>query len=300
MTETQLTVRDVPAEDVAEEALSGPERRDDRISVVKPASGRPTLDLRELWAYRELLVIFVWRDVKVRYKQTFLGITWAVLQPLVTMLVYTLVFGRYAEFPSQNLAYPIFTYVALLPWGYFAASLSGSSGSIVGNRAVMTKVYFPRVLLPLAAVVTPAVDFTLAFLVGFGLMAYFDVWPSITLLLTPLFLLLAAVAAVGVGFFLSAVNVRYRDVPYLIPFFLSIGPFLSGVMYPIADLPEHWQWVLALNPMTGVIAGFRWALLDAPAPDLGQLAVGIAVAVAVFVVGLAYFKRSEPRFADTI
>ena len=297
---TELEVREAAAAAVERPLRAEPERRTDRVTVIRASSPWPTLDLRELWAYRELLAIFVWRDVKVRYKQTFVGAGWAVLQPFVTMLVYTLIFGRYAKIPSQNLAYPLFTYVALLPWGYFSSSLSSSGTSVVSNRSLVTKVYFPRVLLPFGAVATPAVDFLLAFGVGFGLMAYFGVWPSWLVVTAPLFLLLAAVAAVGIGLFLSAVNVRYRDVPYVIPFFLGIGPFVSGVMYPVADLPEHWQWVLAANPMTGVIAGFRWALLDAPAPDLGQLGVGIAVAVLVFLGGLAFFKHSEPRFADTI
>ncbi|MDH4102787.1 MAG: ABC transporter permease [Thermoleophilia bacterium] len=275
-------------------------RRSPRETVIRPAPRFPHLDLRELWQYRELLWRLAWRDIAVRYKQTSIGVLWAILQPFLTMVVFTLVFGRFADFPSNGVPYPIFTYSALLPWTYFATSVALSSGSLVSNRALVTKVYFPRVLLPLAGVVVPIVDFMLALIVLLGMMAWFDVWPSLAIVLSPLFLFMAFVSALGVALFLSAVNVRYRDVPYAIPFLMQIWLYVSGVVYAITSLPEKWQWVLALNPMTAVISGFQWGFLGTAAPDLGKTLVSVAAAGGFFVVGLWYFRRSEPRFADTI
>jgi len=298
MTETEAPVREASAErpvDVASEQSGS-----SRVTVIRPAARWPHLDIPELWHYRELLFRLAWRDVSVRYKQTSIGVLWAILQPFLTMVVFTLVFGKFADFPSKNVPYPIFVYSALLPWTYFASSLSAASSSLVSNKPLVTKVYFPRVLLPLAAVLVPLVDFCFAFVVLVGLMAWFDVWPSLALVLAPLFLLMALITALGVSLFLSAVNVRYRDVPYAIPFIIQIWLFLSGVVYAISALPEKWQWVLALNPMTAVISGFQWGVLDAPAPDLGKTLVSIGAMAAIFVVGLWFFRRSEPRFADTI
>jgi lipopolysaccharide transport system permease protein len=298
MADTELEVRGgVPA---PEAEPSPPTQRVDRVTVIRPAPRWPHLDLRELWQYRELLWRLAWRDVAVRYKQTSIGVAWAILQPFLTMVVFTLVFGRFASFPSNGVPYPIFTYSALLPWTYFATSVALSSGSLVGNRGLVTKVYFPRVLLPLAGVVVPIVDFMLALIVLIGMMAWFDVWPSLAIVLSPLFLFMAFVAALGVALFLSAVNVRYRDVPYAIPFLMQIWLYVSGVVYAISSLPEKWQWVLALNPMTAVISGFQWGLLGTPAPDLGKTMVSVTATAAFVVVGLWYFRRSEPRFADTI
>jgi lipopolysaccharide transport system permease protein len=298
MTETEAPVREASAErpvDVASEQSGS-----SRVTVIRPAARWPHLDIPELWHYRELLFRLAWRDVSVRYKQTSIGVLWAILQPFLTMVVFTLVFGKFADFPSKNVPYPIFVYSALLPWTYFASSLSAASSSLVSNKPLVTKVYFPRVLLPLAAVLVPLVDFCFAFVVLVGLMAWFDVWPSLALVLAPFFLLMALITALGVSLFLSAVNVRYRDVPYAIPFIIQIWLFLSGVVYAISALPEKWQWVLALNPMTAVISGFQWGVLDAPAPDLGKTLVSIGAMAAIFVVGLWFFRRSEPRFADTI
>ena len=298
MADTELEVRGgAPA---LEPEPSQPTQRVERVTVIRPAPRWPHLDFRELWQYRELLWRLAWRDVAVRYKQTSIGVAWAILQPFLTMVVFTLVFGRFASFPSNGVPYPIFTYSALLPWTYFATSIALSSGSLVGNRGLVTKVYFPRVLLPLAGVVVPIVDFMLALIVLLGMMAWFDVWPSLAIVLSPLFFFMALVSALGVALFLSAVNVRYRDVPYAIPFLMQIWLYLSGVVYAISSLPERWQWVLALNPMTAVISGFQWGFLDTPAPDLGKTLVSVAATAAFFVVGLWYFRRSEPRFADTI
>jgi lipopolysaccharide transport system permease protein len=274
--------------------------RDARVTIIKPAARWPHLDLSELWHYRELLARLVWRDIAVRYKQTSIGVAWAVLQPFLTMVVFTFVFGRFANFPSKGLPYPIFTYSALLPWTYFASAVALSSASIVSSRALVTKVYFPRVLLPLASVSVPVADFLPAFLVLVGMMFWYSTFPTIAILLAPLFLAMALAAALGVGLFLSALNVRYRDVPYAVPFLIQIWLYLSGVVYAISSLPEKWQWVLSLNPMTAVINGFQWGVLGTPAPELTKTLVSIAATVLFVVVGLWFFRRSEPRFADTI
>jgi lipopolysaccharide transport system permease protein len=279
---------------------AGLDDRDAHVTVIRPAPRWPHLDVRELWHFRELLGALVVRDVAVRYKQTAIGVAWAILVPFLTMVVFTLVFGKFADFPSKGVPYPIFTYSALLPWTYFASSLALVSACLTSNKALVTKVYFPRVLLPLAAVTVPVFDFLFASVVLVGMMVWFAVWPSLAVLLAPLFLLMALLTALGTGLFLSAVNVRYRDVPYAVPFVVQIWLYLSGVVYAISALPEHWQWVLALNPMTAVINGFQWGVLGTAAPELGKTLVSVASLVLMFVVGLWYFRRSEPRFADTI
>jgi lipopolysaccharide transport system permease protein len=281
-----------PAEEVA-----GPAP----VFVIRPAARWPHLDISELWHYRELLGTFVWRDVVVRYKQTFLGVAWALLVPVFTAVIYVVIFGRFAKFPSGNLPYPILVFSGLLPMQYFTSALTGSSTSLIQNINLVTKVYFPRVLLPLSAAMVPIVDFVLGLSVLLVMMFWYETWPNgLALLLAPAFIGLAFVTALGIGFLLSAVNVRYRDVPYVIPVFLSVLPFVSGVPYAVAEIPEHWQWILSLNPMTSVISGWRWAVLGANAPVPGQVAVGVAVAVVLFLGGLAFFRSSEPRFADTI
>jgi homopolymeric O-antigen transport system permease protein len=274
--------------------------RPDRVTVIRPAPRWPRLDLRELWHYRELLGRFVWRDVKVRYKQTFIGIAWAILQPFLTMVVFTLVFGKFANFPSQGQQYPVFVYSGLLLWSYFSSALTATSTSLVANVPLVTKVYFPRVLLPASASLVPLVDFVMAFTVLIGLMAYYDTPFNHLAYLTPGFVLIAIATALGTGLFLSALNVRYRDVPYVIPFIVQTWLYVSSVIYPIAALPEKWQWVLAFNPMNAAITGLRWCLIGTPPPDTGQFLVGIGSAVLIFTVGLAFFRRSEPKFADTI
>jgi lipopolysaccharide transport system permease protein len=285
---------------VGEPLAAEPPERAERVTTIRPAPRWPHLDLRELWQYRELLGRLAWRDIAVRYKQTSIGVAWAILQPFLTMVVFTFVFGRFANFPSNDVPYPIFTYSALLPWTFFASAVALASTSIVSNRGLVTKVYFPRILLPLAGVTVPIVDFLLASIVLFGMMVWFQVWPGLAILLAPAFLAMAYVAALGVALFLSAVNVRYRDVPYAIPFVLQIWLYLSGVVYAISALPERWQWLLALNPMTAVIRGFQWGVIGGSAPDLGKTLVSVAATATFILVGLWYFRRSEPRFADTI
>ena len=278
MADTELEVRDrVPAHETERSQRA---QRVDRVTVIKPAPRWPHLDLRELWHYRELLARLAWRDIAVRYKQTSIGVAWAILQPFLTMVVFTFVFGRFANFPSKDVPYPIFVYSALLPWTYFASSVALASSSLVSNRGLVTKVYFPRILLPLAGVTVPIVDFVLALSVLFGMMVWFSTWPSLAIFLAPLFLAMALIAALGVALFLSAVNVRYRDVPYAIPFLMQIWLYLSGVVYAISALPERWQWLLALNPMTTVISGFQWGVLGTAPPELGKSLVGVAATAA--------------------
>jgi len=283
--------------------VEGIEERVDRLVVIRPARRWPHLDVSELWHFRELLGRLVWRDVSVRYKQTFLGVAWALLVPVFTAAVYVVIFGKFAQFPAgeENTAYPSLVLAGVIPMQYFASSLTGSSMSLAANLQLVTKVYFPRTLLPLGAVIVPLIDFLVGLPVLIALMWYYDTWPDgANVLFAPLFILLAMVTVLGLGFLLSAVNVRYRDVRYMIPVFLQVMPLLSGVMYAVEAIPTKWQWILAFNPMTAVIAGWRWAMLDAATPNLGQTAIGVSVAVALFFGGLAVFRSSEPRFADTI
>jgi homopolymeric O-antigen transport system permease protein len=289
------------------ETLEAPTREDDlpelseRVTFIRPASSLPHLDVRELWVYRELAATFAWRDLKVRYKQSLIGVGWAIIQPVMTMVVFTFIFGTFAHVPSQGLPYPVFSYSGILPWTYFASALGAASASLSMNSSLVTKIYFPRVLLPLAGVTVPAVDFVLASSVLFGLMAYYGVSIGTHVLLAPLFMLLAAATALGVGLFFAVVNVRYRDVPYAIPFIIQIWMFLSPVIYPVRALHQPWErLILSLNPMTGVITGFRWALCGTPPPSPQLVVLSIVSAAAFFTFGLAFFRRAEPRFADTI
>jgi len=272
-----------------------------RVTVIRPASRIPRLAVGELWHYRELLWTLVWRDVAVRYKQTFLGVAWAILVPAFTALIYVVIFGKFANFPAGETPYPSLVVAGVLPMQYFASALTLSSLSLLANLPLVTKVYFPRTLLPLSGVTVPLVDFVIGLPILLVLMARYDTWPNGWQVLTaPLFMLLAVVTVLGLGLLLSAINVRYRDVRYMIPVFLQVLPLLSGVMFAVDQIPEKWQLILSFNPMTAVIAGWRWAMLDAAQPDMEHLAIGVAVAVALFVTGLAAFRASEPRFADTI
>jgi lipopolysaccharide transport system permease protein len=298
VTETQVQSPERPAQTSVERREET--ARSSHVTIIQPPSKWPRLDLRELWRFRELMAVFVWRDLKVRYKQTVIGAGWALLQPILPTVVYTLVFGKYANFPSDRLPYPIFAFASVLIWQYFASALTVSSGSLVANVGLITKVYFPRLLLPLGAVATPLVDLAL----GIGLlvigMAWYDIWPSTPVLLAPLFVAIAFASALGAGLILSALNVRYRDIPFVIPVFMQVMPFLSGVIYAISDLPTKWQWLLAFNPLTTAVAGWRWAVLDGKPLVLGQAAISVGMAVLLLVAGLAFFKRAEPKFADTI
>lgn len=274
--------------------------RDERLVVIRPARRLPRLDVRELWHYRELFATLVWRDIAVRYKQTSIGAAWAILQPFLLMVVMTIVFGKFAKFDSDGVPYPIFNYSGLLPWMYFTAALSLASVSVVGNVNLVTKVYFPRLILPGAAVLVPLVDFLIASSVMAAMWVYFDTYPGIEVVLAPVFLLLALGSALGVALFLAALNVRFRDVPYAIPFLIQFWFWLTPVAYSTRNLEEWQQLILSLNPMSGVITGFRWTIIGTAPPDPLQFVVSIAATVLVLAGGLVFFRYSEPRFADTI
>ena len=268
---------------------------------IKPSKGLTALNLRDLWLYRELVFFMVWRDVKVKYKQTLLGMAWAVVQPVMTMLVFTFVFDRVANLPSDGVPYEVFSFTALLPWGLFVTALNQGSRSLVAHNNMVTKIYFPRLILPMASVFAGLVDFIIAFVILIGLMVYFRVTPAWHLLWTlPLFLLLTLVTALGVALWLSAINVKYRDVNHALPFLTQFWLFATPVAYPFSRLSETMQVVLSLNPMTGVVNGFRWALLGVGnGPDI-TLWISALISILIFISGLFYFRSMEKTFADTI
>jgi lipopolysaccharide transport system permease protein len=298
VTEAQTSIEASPVEDFDAEDDEQP--LSDRITTIRPISSAPFIDFRELWQFRELAGVLAWRDFSVRYKQTAIGIAWVVLQPVVSTIVFTVIFGNFADFPSDDLPYPVFTYAGLLLWTYFASALQRAGTSLVTNKGLVTKVYFPRVLLPAASVVSPVIDLVFASSVLGMLMIYFDVALHWTIMLAPLFIALTAIIALGVGLWLAAVNVRYRDVPYVIPFLLQTWMFLSPVLYQPTNLPDRLAWVYSLNPMNGAILGFRWALIGSTPPTWAQIAISAGVGALLLGVGLTFFKRSEPRFADTM
>lgn len=271
-----------------------------RKLVIERQGGLFRIDWSELWEYRELLYALVERDVKVRYKQTAIGASWVILQPLIAMLIFTAIFGRMAKMPSDGIWYPAFTLTALLPWTYFSQAITRSGMSLVTSANLVTKVYFPRLLLPLSMIVSPLIDFALSLLLLFGLLLYAGIpltWKVLTL---PLFVLVAMLTALGVGLILSTANVKYRDVGHAIPFLIQIWMFLSPIVYPVSLVPEQWKVLYGLNPMAGVIEGFRWALLGKAVPDLMVMGASIGVFIGVLIGGLAYFRKMEREFADVI
>lgn len=267
---------------------------------IEPQRGRIQLRLPELWSYRELLYFLIWRDLKVRYKQTALGVAWAVIQPLMTMLVFSLFFGRLAKLPSDGIPYPLFTYAALVPWTFFANGLTQSSNSLVGSANLLTKVYFPRLLIPLGSVMAGTVDFLLAFTILLGMSVWYRIPPSPAILLLPLFVLLAVVASLGVGLWLAALNVKYRDVRHTVPFLVQFWMFATPVAYPSSLLPEPWHSLYGLNPMAGVVEGVRWSLLGTHTAPGMLVGLSALAATAMFVGGLYYFRSVEKSFADYV
>ena len=267
---------------------------------IEPTAGLFAFNLRDLWEYRELLYFLTWRDIKVRYKQTALGAGWALLQPLLTMVVFTFVFGRFAGVPSNGVPYPLFSFAALLPWQYFASAVGRSGVSLVNSSNLISKVYFPRLVVPLAAAIAPLVDFAIAFLILIVMMFYYGVMPTWTILYLPVFILLAFATALAISLWLSALNVRYRDINYLIPFMVQIWMFVSPVAYPSSLVPEKWQLLYGLNPMASVVEGFRWALLGSGQPPDSLMLVSSCMVLVVFFTGLVYFHKTEQTFADII
>ncbi len=267
---------------------------------ITPPSRWWAIPFGELWDFRELLYFFVWRDIKVRYKQTAIGAAWAVLQPFLTMLIFSLFFGKLAHIPSEGLPYPIFYYSALLPWTYFATALQGATSAIVDNQRVITKVYFPRLTLPLSSVLSGLVDFGVSFLMFVAMMLYYRIWPREAILWLPAFLLLAVLTALGVGLWLSALNAVYRDVKYVMPFLVQFWLFASPVAYPSSLVPAKWRWLYGLNPMAGVIEGFRWSLAGSGHPPGRLLFVSVGAVIVVLFSGVAYFQKMETTIADVV
>ena len=269
------------------------------VTIIRPLRGWVPINFRELWAYRELLYFLTWREIKVRYKQTVLGFAWAIIQPVMMMVVFTLFFGRLAKIPSEGIPYPIFNYAALLPWTLFAGGITRSSNSMVEQANLVKKVYFPRLVMPISGILSPLVDFAIAFTVLIGMMFYFGYAPTLRMLWLPAFLLLALMTALGVGLWLSAINVQYRDVRYALPFLVQLWLFASPVVYSSTLLPKAYQVVYGLNPMAGVIEGFRWALLGTNPPSQ-LLAVSVIIVLLILVSGAFYFRRMEKEFADVV
>jgi lipopolysaccharide transport system permease protein len=273
---------------------------DSHVIVVKPSKGWISLKLKELWEYRELLYFMAWRDIKVRYKQTVLGAAWAIIQPFFTMVVFSLFFGKLAKVPSDGLPYPIFAYAALVPWTFFANGLSQSSNSLVGSANLIKKVYFPRLVVPISSVISGVFDFMLAFVVLLGMMLYYGIFPTVNMVWLPFLLLLTLTTSLGVGLWLSALNVQFRDVRYTVPFLMQFWLFATPIAYPSSLLSEPWRTIYGINPMVGVVEGFRWALLGTDTAPGAIILVSSLMALSLLVGGAFYFRRLERSFADVV
>jgi lipopolysaccharide transport system permease protein len=270
------------------------------ITILQPSRGFARLRLKELWDYRELAYFLAWRDIKVRYKQTAIGVVWAILQPLTMMLVFTLFFGKLAKIPSDGLPYPLFAYAGLLPWQVFSRSLSESANSLVTEQRLITRVYFPRLLVPLSSVMAALVDFAIASVLLVGMMLAYGIMPSLVIVWLPLFIVLMMATALGIGFWLSALNLEYRDVRYVLPFLTQLWLFLTPVVYPTSLVPEQWQPLYSLNPMVGVIEGFRWALFGVGDGPSSTLVVSSLMALTLLASGMLFFHWRERTFADVL
>jgi lipopolysaccharide transport system permease protein len=267
--------------------------------VIRPPRKWVPIDFSELWSYRELLYFFVWRDVKIRYKQTGLGVAWAVIQPLFTMVIFSVIFGGFAQIPSEGIPYPLFTLAALLPWQLFSEGMTRSTTSMVTNANIMTKVYYPRLIMPIAGILSPLVDFLVAMVILVLMMAYYGFVPTANVVFLPAFVLLALATSLGVGLWLSALNVQYRDFQYTVPFLIQIWLYASPVVYATSLIPEQYRLLYGLNPMAGVIEGFRWALLGTDPPS-GVIGLAVVVVLVLLVSGAFYFKKMEQYFADIV
>ena len=270
------------------------------IVRIRPPRGWASLDLRELWEYRELLYFLAWRDVKVRYKQTALGVAWVVLQPLMTTLIFTIIFGNLAKIPSENLPYAVFALAGLIPWNYFSGAFARGGVSLVGSANLISKVYFPRLVIPISSILAGLIDSAIVFVVLIGLMLFYGITPTWAIVTLPLFLLLAVATALGVSLWLSALNVQYRDVGYLVPFIAQFWMYATPVVYPASMIPERWRLLYSLNPMTGVVEGFRWALFGTGEGPGLMLAVSVVMVLVLLVSGAFFFKRMENTFADVV
>ncbi len=270
------------------------------VTIIRPTRGWKGIDFNELWRYRELLYFLIWRDIKVRYKQSLLGAAWAIIQPLLTMIIFTVFFGQWAGIPTDDLPQPIFYFAGILPWQFFQSGVSKAGTSLVASRNLITKIYFPRIAVPIAPIIAGLLDFGLAFIILIGMMFFYGIVPTSALWTLPLFLLLAVLTAVGIGIWLAGLNVAYRDIGYVIPFLLQVWFFLSPIVYSSSIVPEKLQPYYGLNPMAGVVQGFRWAILGVGKPDLVDLGASIGVALFLLLSGVLYFKRMERTFADVV
>ena len=273
---------------------------DTPVILIEPSKGWVSLKLKELWEYRELLYFLIWRDIKVRYKQTVLGAAWAIIQPLFTMVVFSLFFGKLAKMPSDGIPYPIFSYAALVPWGFFANGLGKASNSLVGSSNLIKKVYFPRLSIPIASVLSGIVDFMLSFIILIGMMLYYGMSPTTNVIWLPFLLMLSFITSLGVSLWLSTMNVQFRDVQYIIPFLTQLWLFATPIAYPSSLLPEPWRTIYGINPMVGVVEGFRWALLGTRTAPGPIIIVSTLVAILLIVSGAFYFRRMERMFADVV
>jgi lipopolysaccharide transport system permease protein len=269
-------------------------------SIIEPPRGWHALDIREVWHYRELLYFLAWRDVKVRYKQTVIGLLWVILQPFLTMVVFSLIFGMLMNVPTDGEPYPVFSFVALLPWTFFSGALSRAGVSLVMDANLISKIYFPRIILPLAAILSSLVDFAVSFIIMFGMLAFYGIVPGAAILVLPFLLGLSFLTAFAFGLWLSALNVKYRDVTHIIPFLIQFWFFLTPVVYPSSIIPQAWHFLYRLNPMTGVIEGFRWALLGQQNVPTTSLLLSTLIVLAALLGGLFYFRRMEYEFADVV
>jgi lipopolysaccharide transport system permease protein len=270
------------------------------VTVIQASRGLFKIDLEGVWQYRELLFFLVWRDLKVRYKQAAIGVGWAIIQPLLTMVIFTIIFGTLAKIPSDGIPYPIFSYAALLPWNYFSQALTRSGMSLVGDSNLLRKVYFPRLIIPFATVITPLFDFVISFFILLIMMAWYGVTPTWGIIAMPIFLLCALMLALAISLWLAPLNVRFRDVGYVIPFMVQIWMYASPIVYPVSLVPEKWRFLYGLNPMAGVIEGFRWALLGSKSPNLLLVGISILLTILLMLGGVVFFKRMERTFADVI
>ena len=283
---------------MAETSISPKPDRD--VLILRPPKGWGTLNLKDLWVYRELIYFLTWRDLKVRYKQTALGAAWAILQPFLTMVVFSIFFGGLLNVSSGDVPYPVFSYTGLLPWIMFSKALTDASRSLVVNRNMITKVYFPRMVLPMSSVLSSVVDFAIAFVILLGMMVYFQIKPTAAVWTLPFFIVLALITALGVGLWLSSLNVIYRDIGYVLPFLTQLWFYLTPIVYSATIVPEQWRILYALNPMVGVVEGFRWAILGTDTAPGPVVAVSVVIAVLLLITGMFYFRRMERNFADLV
>jgi len=271
-----------------------------KITVIRPSSGWFDLDLGAVWRYRELLFFLVWREVKIRYKQAALGVAWAIVQPLFTVLIFTTIFGIFARFPSDGLPYPVFALAAVLPWTYFAEALRRGATGLVTDAELVRKIYFPRLIIPVAGVTSPLVDFLFGMLILIGVMAWYGLSPGWTILLLPFWLLITLALALAIGLWLGPINVRYRDVMHTLPFITQVWMFATPIVYPLSMIPPKWQALYSINPMVGIVEGFRWSLLGTGMPNLLSIGISFAVIAIALAGGAVYFRKMERSFADVI